>query len=96
MSENERELTAEERERRRQEHNEAVTHGGVTQIGDFDREVQEENRQEDEEEAKRGAFLNANDPALPTVKEEDLGETDEEDRDTGEVEEQQGDHPGEN
>lgn len=79
------ELTPEER--KRQEHNSAVQHGGVTQIGDFDAEKQREEREERESELAPGevGVWNEGDSALPTVSEEDRDSGDAEpDRDTDE------------
>lgn len=88
------ELTEEERERRRQEHNEGYTHGGVTQIGDFDVAQQQEDRDKAAEEALGKASLNENDPALPTVTDEHLdADDDEDDRPVDDIKEQQGDLP---
>lgn len=89
-----RELSDDDRTRRRQEHNEAVHHGGVAQIGDFDAEAQREEREEREAELVEGAPYNANDPALPTVTEDHLNaDVDENDRPVDEIADKQADLP---
>lgn len=90
-----KELSQEEKTKRQQEHNSAVEHGGVTQIGNFDPQQQQEERDKVEEENADKGYLNEFDPAYPTVNEDDLGETEDDDRDAKETAKKQGEVPGE-
>ena len=61
-----------------------VSAGGTVQVGHFDAEQQQKDRDKAAEKAEKGddgAELNALDPALPTVKKEDLGKDADSDRD---------------
>lgn len=88
MSENDPEVTEEPTEEEKydqqQEHNSSHTHGGVVQLGEFDVEQQEADREEADQENEEGAIYNENDPALPTLDKDNIPEDDEDDRNTEE------------